>query len=170
VASEDDDLPDLLPNPRDEKDKESASQPPQPEAEKEDKILPVPDVENKDEAAAYSMAPVPDEHKELAEALHKRSRRRRRDRSIVKGEDRSSSPFTLRHGWIDFLFETSSLPMTLALTFFCFPLMLPVAIFGAISAHDAEPRKNAFVTIGFHLVLVPLFLLCCIGCMFGSKH
>jgi hypothetical protein len=163
MATEDDDLPGLSPLPPDE-EKKSEPVRPRPEDENKDE-----DEDSDGPAPAYDMEPVPDEHKELAEQMHKRSRRRKRDRSLLKG-DKLPSPVTLRQGWLDFLFDTPTLPMMLVFTFFFWPITVPVAIFGAIFAHDTDARRNALTTIGF--ALVPMTLGCCVMCMFGGmfKH
>jgi hypothetical protein len=167
MATEDDDLPDLLPSSRDG-DKDRANEPPRPEAGKEENSSPPPpEVEEVGPAPAYDMQPVPDEHKEIAEQMHKRSRRRKRDRSLRK-DDKLPSPFTVRQGWLDFLFDTPTLPMMLVFTFFFWPLTVPVAIFAAIIAHDADNRRNALMTVAF--AAVPVSLTCCMGCMFGSMR
>jgi hypothetical protein len=116
----------------------------------------------------YEMAPLPPEEavEEKAKKVGQETRRKR-SRSILQA-DEVPHPFTIRQGWLDGLFASTFLPMTLAFCFFFFPLMLPVAVAAAIIAHDAEARRNALLTIGF--CFLPLLLLCCVCGISGALN
>src|SRR5260370_41843650 len=104
-----------------------------------------------DDAGGYDLAPLPPEDRvdELAEKVHKH-KRGKRSRSVEKA-DEVPSPFTIRQGWLDWMFASTMLPMTLAFAFFLFPRMVPLAAFAAIIAHVKEALENALLTIGFAL-------------------
>jgi hypothetical protein len=134
----------------------------QPEAPKEPRPKPPPSTEEtEDDAAGYDMAPMPETPEEVAEKVV----RGKRERSLLK-EDVPPAKFTLQQGWLDEVFSSSFLPLTLAFTFFFWPIMLPLAILGAISAFDSDSRRNAYVTIGF--CFLPMLVLGCIYCMVSS--
>jgi 4-amino-4-deoxy-L-arabinose transferase-like glycosyltransferase len=117
-----------------------------------------------DDAGGYDLAPLPPEERidELAENTQRR-KRRKRSRSIQKADEVPSSPVLIQQGWLDGLFAGPNLLILLAVTFFCSPLMFPVAIFAAITASEPEARRNALVVLGF--CLAPVLLGACVGCI-----
>jgi len=104
----------------------------------------------------------PQKDDELEQPRRRKRRRRRRDRSILRS-DEPTTPFTLQQGWLDGLFAGPNLIVCLAVAFFCSPLAFFVALFAAITAADAEARRNAFVVVGF--CLLPLLLAGCVLCL-----
>ncbi len=119
--------------------------------------------DDEETAGGYDVAPLPPEEV-VDEAARKigEHKRRKRSRSLHKA-DEVPHPFTLRQGWLDGMFSSTFLPLTLAFSFFLFPLMIPVAVVAAIIAHDAEARRNALLTIGF--CFLPVLVLSCVWCI-----
>ena len=111
----------------------------------------------------YDVAPLPPEEVVEGEARNIGERKRRKRSRSLQKVDEVPHPFTLRQGWLDGMFSSTFLPLTLAFSFFCFPLMIPVAVVAAIIAHDAEARRNALLTIGF--CFVPVLVLSCVWCI-----
>ncbi len=153
MANDDDDLTPYSLQPEEPK----APRPEPPPSSKE-----ASDKEAEDDAAGYDMVPMPETSEEVAEKVVRGKRSRNRERSLLK-EDVLPSKFTLRQGWLDEVFSSSFLPLTLAFTFFFWPIMLPLAIVGAIIAFDSDSRRNAFVTIGF--CFLPILVLSCVYCI-----
>jgi hypothetical protein len=119
-------------------------------------------------SGGYDMAPLPQDEavKKAADKVGKENRRKR-SRSLLKA-DEVPHPFTIRQGWLDGLYLSTVWPMTLAFCFFFFPLMIFVSLAAAITAHDAEARRNALMTIAF--CFLPMFVLCCVGVIAKSMN
>jgi hypothetical protein len=118
------------------------------------------DASGEEVSGGYDVSPLPadEEIKRAADKVGKK-KRRKRSRSLLKA-DEVPHPFTIRQGWLDGLYISTTWPITLAFCFFFFPVMIFVSIAAAITAHDAEARRNALMTIPF--CLLPMFVLCCI--------